>query len=60
VALNGAKSGGFTAYRLSEIYNFKDDYVSFKDGKLYKGHYKRNGWYINWDPKANTYNVVKS
>lgn len=59
VALNGEKSG-FTTYRLGEIYNFKDDYVSFKEGKLYKGRYRKNGWYINWDSKKKTYSVIKS
>jgi len=59
VAVNGGK-GGFTAFRLGEIYNFKDDYVSFLNNKLYKGRYRKNGWYINWDAKTNSYTVQKS
>ena len=59
VVLNGER-GGFTAFRLGEVYNFKDDYVSFKDNKLYKGRYRKGGWYINWDSKKNTYVVTKS
>ncbi len=59
IVLDG-KSGGFDAMRLGEIYNFKDDYVSFVDNKLYKGRYKKDGWYINWDKKSGTYAVLKS
>jgi hypothetical protein len=59
VVANGTK-GGYEAFRLGEVYEFKNDYVSFVDNKLIKGRYKKNGWYINWDPKKNTYNVLKS
>lgn len=59
VVLNG-RGGGFESHRLGEVYNFKDDYVSFSDNKLYKGRYKKGGWYINWDKKKNVYNVLKS
>ena len=59
VMFNGAKKG-YETFRLGEVYNFKDDYVSFSDGKLYKGRFKKGGWYINWDKKKNTYIVTKS
>jgi hypothetical protein len=59
VILNGSKSGYF-AYRLGEVYNFKDDYVTFSENKLYKGRYRKGGWRINWDPKKSTYDVLKS
>ena len=59
IALNG-RGGGFDAYRLGEVYNFKDDYVSFVENKLYKGRYKKGGWYITWDKKTNNYSVLKS
>ena len=52
--------GSPMTYRLGEVYNFKDDYVSFVENKLYKGRYKKGGWYINWDKKKNAYNVLKS
>jgi hypothetical protein len=58
VVLNG-RSGGYDSYRLGEVYNFKEDYVSFVDNKLYKGRYKKDGWYINWDKKKNSYSVMK-
>lgn len=59
VVLTGSRSG-YDVSRLGEVYNFKDDYVSFSDGKLYKGRFKKGGWYINWDKKTNTYLVLKS
>lgn len=59
VAVNGQKKG-FEAFRLGEVYNFKEDYVSFLDGKLLKGRYKKGAWYINWDAKKNSYVVSKS
>lgn len=59
IALNGQKKT-FDVYRLGEVYNFKEDYVSFASGKLYKGRYRKNGWYINWDPKKKRYTVHKS
>jgi hypothetical protein len=58
VACNGEKKG-FEAFRLGEVYNFKDDYVSFKDNKLTKGRYKKGAWHINWDPKKKQYVVLK-
>ncbi len=60
VVLNGRGGSNFDSYRLGEVYNFKDDYVSFVDNKLYKGRYKKGGWYINWDKKTNNYSVLKS
>lgn len=61
VALNGeSKKGDFTPYRLGEVYNFKEDYVSFLDGKLLKGRFKKGAWFINWDKKKKTYVVNKS
>lgn len=60
VVANGASRSEFETYRLGEIYNFKDDYVSFVEGKLYKGRYKKGGWYINWNKKNKTYDVTKS
>jgi hypothetical protein len=59
VVLNGLKKG-FEPFRLGEVYNFKDDYVSFSDGKLYKGRYKKGGWYITIDKKSGAYVVTKS
>src|SRR5258706_10618601 len=60
VVLNGEKKrDDYMLYRLSEVYNFKDDYISFDDGKLYKGKFKKNGWRINWNPKKKTYDVDK-
>ncbi|MFN0117003.1 MAG: hypothetical protein ACKVQC_01750 [Elusimicrobiota bacterium] len=58
---NGHKKNGgtFDINRQGEVYNFKDDYVSFVDAKLTKGRYKRNGWYINWDKKKNSYVTLK-
>lgn len=62
VALNGRKKtgGDFDVFRLGEVYNFKDDYVSFVENKLTKGKYKKGAWYINWDKKKNVYVVTKS
>jgi len=60
VIMNGESRQNFTSFRLGEIYNFKDDYVSFREGKLYKGRYKKGGWYINWNKKDKTYSVSKS
>lgn len=59
IVLNG-RNGGYDSSRLGEVYNFKDNYVSFNDNKLYKGRFKKGGWYINWDKKTNSYNVLKS
>lgn len=59
VAVSGLKKG-YEAFRLGEVYSFKDDYVSFLDNKMYKGRYKKGGWYINWDPKKKNYVVTKS
>lgn len=59
VVLN-ARGKEFDSFRLGEVYNFKDDYVSFNDNKLYKGRLKKGGWYINWDKKTNNYSVLKS
>ena len=58
VAVNGGKKG-FEAFRLGEVYNFKDDYVSFKDNRLIKGRYKKGAWHITWDPKDKKYVVIK-
>ena len=58
IAFNGLRKG-YEVYHLGEVYNFKDDYVSFVDGKLYKGRFKKGGWYITWDPKKSTYDVIK-
>jgi len=61
VILNGKKKRGqFQAYRLGEIYGFKQDYLRFRDGKLYKGKFKKGGWYINWDKKEKKYLIHKS
>lgn len=61
VVLNGDSSKDkFVPFRLGEIYNFKDDYVSFSDGKLMKGRYKKSAWFINWDKKDNKYIVNKA
>ena len=60
VVLNGESRKDFTSYRLGEIYNFKDDYVCFTDGKLTKGRFKKSAWYINWNKKTKTYDVYKS
>jgi len=61
IVLNGTRrSGEFDVFHLGELYAFKDDYLSFNDGKLYKGRLQKGGWYISWDPKKQTYNVVKS
>jgi hypothetical protein len=59
VVLNGRKKG-FESFRLGEVYNFKDDYVSFNEGKLYKGRYKKGGWYITVDKKKGSYIVTKA
>lgn len=59
VAVNGLKKG-YEAFRLGEVYTFKDDYVSFVENKLSKGRYKKGAWYINWDPKKKTYVVTKA
>ena len=60
IVFNGESKRDFTSYRLGEVYNFKEDYVSFLDQKLYKGRYKKGGWYINWNKKNKTYDVTKS
>lgn len=59
VIANG-KGRTFEAHRLGEVYQFKSDYVSFKDGKLYKGRFKKGGWHINWDARKKTYVALKS
>lgn len=59
VIVNGQRRG-FEPYRLGEVYTFKDDYVSFDEGKLYKGRFKKGGWYINFDKKKKLYVVTKS
>ena len=59
VILNGAR-GGYAVFRLKEIYDFKQDYVSFVEGKLYKGRYKKGGLHVNWDKKKNTYLTCQS
>ena len=58
VAVNGTRKG-FEAFRLGEVYNLKDDYVSFRDGRLIKGSYKKGAWHITWDPKKSSYVVTK-
>ena len=58
VAVNGARRG-FTAFRLGEVYDMKDDYVSFRNGRLIKGSYKKGAWHINWDAKNKEYIVTK-
>ena len=61
VILNGENGRDkFTPYRLAEIYNFKEDYLSFDDNKLIKGRYKKGAWFINWDKKNRTYIINKS
>lgn len=60
VVMNGESRKDFTSYRLGEIYNFKDDYVSFVDNKLMKGRFKKGAWFINWNKKTKTYDVTKS
>lgn len=61
VVLNGMKKGSaFQINRLGEIYNIKDDYISYADSKLYKGKFRKGGWYIHWDPKSETYIKHKS
>lgn len=61
IVLNGGRGkGDFTSFRLGEIYNFKDDYVSFVDGKLMKGRFKKNAWFIDWNKKSKSYDVSKS
>ena len=60
VVFNGAGGHSFEAFRLGEIYNFKDEYESFVDGNLTKGRFKKGAWYINWNKKTNNYDVLKS
>lgn len=59
VVAGGAKKG-FDIYRLGEVYNFKDNYVSFQYEKLLMGRFKKGAWYITWDPKKKQYNLAKS
>lgn len=59
VVLNG-KGRDYEAFRLGEVYNFKEEYVCFYDNKLTKGRFKKGAWYINWDKKNNQYQVLKS
>lgn len=58
IAVNGGRKG-FEAFRLGEVYNFKDDYVSFRNNHLIKGRYKKGAWHINWDAKNKNYVVTK-
>jgi hypothetical protein len=58
VVFNG-KGREYEAFRLGEIYTFKDEYVSFMGNKLTKGRHKKSAWHINWDKKNNTYKVLK-
>lgn len=60
VIMNGKKRGKFEAFRLGEIYGYKDDYLRFSYGKLYKGDFKKGGWYINWIKKEKNYTIRKS
>jgi hypothetical protein len=61
VVLNGKKGKGqYDLHRLGEVYKFKDDYLSSKDGKLTKGRYQQGAWYINWSAKDKTYIIYKS
>lgn len=62
VILNGRKKNGgdFDVFRIGEVYNFKDDYMSFQGNRLIKGKYKKSAWYINWDKKKNQYVNLKS
>jgi hypothetical protein len=61
IVLNGTKKRGeFESIRLGEVYDFKDDYVSYANDKLTKGKYRKSAWYINWDKKTNSYVVHKS
>jgi len=61
VILNGGKSKSvFEVFRLGEVINFKDSYVSFRDAKLIKGTYQKGGWYLNWEPKDQNYSLIKS
>ena len=59
IVLNG-RGNSYDSFRLGEVYDFKDHYISFNDNKLYKGRFKKGGWFINWDKKTNTYTVLKS
>jgi hypothetical protein len=61
IVLNGgSKKGDYITNRLGEVYDTKMDYISFVNGKLTKGKYKKSAWYINWDKKTNAYVVYKS
>lgn len=61
VVLNGLrKKGQFESFRLGEVYNHKLAYLRFRNNKLYKGKFKRGGWYINWDKKKKDYLIHKS
>jgi hypothetical protein len=61
VVLNGISGRDkFRPFRLGEIYNIKEDYLSFSEGKLMKGRHKKGAWFISWDKKNNTYVVNKS
>lgn len=61
VILNGISGKDkFFSYHLGELYNIKDDYLSFDDGKLIKGRYKKGPWFISWDKKNSTYVINKS
>jgi len=61
IILNGLrKKGGFEIFRMGEIYSFKEDYISYKGEKLYKGKYRQGGWHINWDKKLKIYVKHKS
>jgi len=61
VVLNGGKGKqAFEVFRLGEVIDFKESYVSFRDSKLIKGAFQKGGWYLTWDEKEQIYNVVKS
>jgi hypothetical protein len=60
VLSGGKKKGDYDTSRLGEVYEAKNDYVSFVNDKLTKGKYQKGAWYINWDKKNNSYVVYKS
>jgi hypothetical protein len=61
VVLNGSKKkGDYDMTRLGEVYDAKNDYVSFVNDKLTKGKYQKSAWYITWDKKTGSYVVTKS
>jgi len=61
LVMNGKKKKGrYEPFLLGEIYGYKDDFLRFRNNKLYKGDYKKGGWYINWDKKKKKYKNLKS